>query len=98
MAKLKALLNKLERYERKDRGPERAEPSEAMTRESYTCLICRLTRVEKVSAQKTTTEYEENECSLWYAANVEPKHMHVWEASTCVYQTDAAREGHSRWM
>jgi hypothetical protein len=92
MAKLEALLKKVESPDHKkevnDRGAGRGEKSGAMSRKSHTCLICRLTRVTKVSADKTTTEYEENECSRWYTANVEPKHMHVWEASTCVYETD----------
>ena len=56
-----------------------------MTRKSQTCLICRLMRVDTTSAQQTTTKYEENECSRWYAANVEPHHNHVWEDSTCVF-------------
>jgi hypothetical protein len=93
LAKLEALLKNLERPERKDRvedkGPGQANAPGPMTRASQTCLICRLTRVETTSAKQTTTKYEENECSRWYAANVQPHHTHVWENSTCVYTSDS---------
>jgi hypothetical protein len=88
-ATLKAFIKKHESAERKNevsvKGPGRAEALSSETRTSQTCLICRLKRVETTAAQKTTTTYEENECSRWYAANVEPHHDHVWENSTCVF-------------
>jgi hypothetical protein len=84
-----ALQRKLESPEQKDRvkdrAPGRPDTQAAMTRVSQTCLICRLTRVDTTSAQQTTTKYEENECSRWYSANVEPNHKHVWEYSTCTF-------------
>jgi hypothetical protein len=51
-------------------------------------LICRLTREDTTSAQKTTAKYEENACSRWYAANVELHYNHVWEDSTCTFVSD----------
>jgi hypothetical protein len=88
MAKLEALPKKLESIEHKNqvknRRTDRADVP-GTTRASQTCLICRLMRVDTTSLQRTTTKYEENECSRWYAANVEPHHKHVWEASTCVF-------------
>jgi hypothetical protein len=72
-----------------DREPKRAGASGTTTRTSRTCLICRLKQVDTASAGRTTTKYEENECSRWYAANVEPKHTHVWERSTCTFGNSA---------
>ncbi len=93
MAKLHTLLKKLQSPEHKDRvkdgAPGRPDRPVTTTRASQTCLICRLTRVDTTSAQQTTTKYEENECSRWYAANVEPHHMHVWEDSTCTFVSNA---------
>lgn len=81
-AKLHTLLKELESPEHKDRvndkGPGRPDTPVTMTSASKTCLICRLRRVDTTSAQQTTTNYEENECSRWYAANVESHHKHVW--------------------
>jgi hypothetical protein len=88
MAKVEALLKQLESVEHKNRVKDRRTgraDAPGTVRASRTCLICRLTREDTTHAQRTTTKYEENECSRWYAANVEPHHNHVWEASTCVF-------------
>jgi hypothetical protein len=45
--------------------------------------------MDTASAQQTTTEYNENECSRWYTANVEPDHKHIWGNSTCTYSSNA---------
>jgi hypothetical protein len=84
---LKAFIKKVESHDQQegenDLEPRRANTSGTMTRKSRTCLICRLTQVDTASAGQTTTNYEENACSRWYVAKVEPKHAHVWEESTC---------------
>jgi hypothetical protein len=91
-AELHTILKKLKSPEHKDRvkdrAPGRPDTPVTMTSASQTCLICRLRRVDTTSAQQTTTKYEENECSRWFAANVEPHHKHVWEDSTCTFVSD----------
>ena len=92
-AELHTLLKKLQSPENGDRvkdgAPGRPDSPATMTRALQTCLICRLTRVDTTSAKQTTTKYEENACNRWYAANVEPHHMHVWEVSTCTFGSNA---------
>jgi hypothetical protein len=50
---------------------------------SYTCVLCRLGRVETTLFGFTRSTYHENECSRWYQKNVEPNHAHIWERGTC---------------
>jgi hypothetical protein len=57
---------------------------EAGSSMSYTCVLCRIGRVEKTwFGLKSTSSYD-NECSRWYPNNVEPSHTHVWERGTCM--------------
>ncbi|MGC8639888.1 MAG: hypothetical protein ACP5XB_08450 [Isosphaeraceae bacterium] len=49
----------------------------------YTCMLCRLGRVDRTMFGFTRSTYHDNECSRWYAANVEPSHVHLWERGTC---------------
>src|SRR5689334_19479960 len=53
-----------------------------------TCVVCRLTRAHSSYGPIPITRHYENECSRWYAAHVEPRHAHVWERGTCVYETN----------
>ncbi len=46
---------------------------------SYTCVLCRLGRVDKTVFGSTRSTFYENECSRWYPKNVEPSHAHIWE-------------------
>lgn len=49
-----------------------------------TCAACRLDRLDHNIVGVRWSEFEESECSRWYAANVEPKHDHIWaEAPHC---------------
>jgi hypothetical protein len=93
MSTLEAFLKKVESHEHqkagKDRAPGRPAAGSTTRQTSRTCLICRLKQVDTASAERTTTKYEENECSRWYAAKVEPKHTHVWEDSTCTFVSNA---------
>jgi hypothetical protein len=57
-------------------------------RESQTCLICRLSRVDTTCSVIPIARYRENECSRWYPASVEPQHKHIWERGTCVYKSN----------
>jgi hypothetical protein len=50
---------------------------------SHTCVLCRLGRVDTTWFGLTRSTFHENECSRWYAANVEPNHTHIWERGTC---------------
>lgn len=51
---------------------------------SYTCVLCRLGRVEtNLFGLRHSTSYE-NECSRWYPRNIEPSHTHIWERGTCM--------------
>src|SRR6516164_5257607 len=56
--------------------------------EKSTCVICRLFRLTTTYGVVPVTRHFENECSRWYAACVEQRHAHVWERSTCVYESD----------
>ncbi len=51
---------------------------------SYTCVLCRLGRVETTLFRCKRSTYHENECSRWYLQNVEPSHTHIWERGTCM--------------
>ena len=51
---------------------------------SYTCVLCRLGRVEITLFRFKRSTYHENECSRWYPQNVEPSHTHIWERGTCM--------------
>ena len=50
---------------------------------SYTCVLCRLGRVDTTLFGFKRSTYHENECSRWYPQNVEPSHTHIWERGTC---------------
>ena len=50
---------------------------------NYTCVLCRLGRVETTFFGFKHSTYHSNECSLWYPRNVEPTHTHIWERGTC---------------
>jgi hypothetical protein len=50
---------------------------------SYTCVLCRLGRVEKTVFGSKRSSFYENECSRWYPKNVEPSHTHIWERGSC---------------
>jgi hypothetical protein len=54
---------------------------EAGSSMSYTCVVCRLGRVEKTVFGSKSSSL--NECSRWYPKNVEPSHTHIWERGTC---------------
>ncbi|MHC5538626.1 hypothetical protein ACYOEI_10425 [Singulisphaera rosea] len=54
-----------------------------ISRLRHTCVICRLERVDAECLGLLRSSYAETECSLWYAAHVEPKHTHIWERSAC---------------
>lgn len=56
---------------------------EAGSSSSYTCVLCRLYKVETTLYGFTHSTYDENECSLWYPRNIEPTHAHIWEPGTC---------------
>ena len=56
---------------------------EAGSSVSYTCVLCRLGRVDKTMFGLKSTSFYENECSRWYPKNVEPSHTHIWERGTC---------------
>ena len=57
---------------------------EAGTSMSYTCVLCRLGRIESTLFGVKTSTNHENECSRWYPQNVEPSHTHIWERGTCM--------------
>jgi hypothetical protein len=57
---------------------------EAGSSVSYTCVLCRLGRVEKTMFGLKSPSFCENECSQWYPKNVEPSHTHIWERGTCM--------------
>jgi hypothetical protein len=59
-----------------------------VTHEGSTCVLCRAYRRQTTYAFMPVTSHEENQCSRWYAAHVEPRHAHVWERGTCVYESD----------
>ena len=50
---------------------------------SYTCVVCRLGRVDATLFGFKRSTYHESECSRWYPENVEPSHTHIWEQGTC---------------
>ncbi len=50
---------------------------------NYTCVLCRLGRVDRTMFGLTHSTYHDNECSRWYSANVEPIHHHLWARGTC---------------
>ena len=51
---------------------------------SYTCVLCRLGRVDTTLFGFTRSTYHETDCSRWYPENVEPSHTHIWERGTCM--------------
>ena len=51
---------------------------------SYTCVLCRLGRVDTTLFGFKRSTYHENKCSLWYPQNVEPSHTDIWERGTCM--------------
>lgn len=51
---------------------------------SYTCVLCRLGRVDTTLFGLTRSTYHETDCSQWYPENVEPSHTHIWERGTCM--------------
>lgn len=60
----------------------------SVARWSETCVVCRLTRAHASYGPFPITRHYENNCSRWYAANVEARHDHLWERGTCVYETN----------
>src|SRR5262249_42856571 len=50
---------------------------------SYTCMLCRLGRVDTTWFGLSRSSLFEIGCSRWYPANVEPGHTHIWERGTC---------------
>ncbi len=56
---------------------------EAGRSSSYTCILCRLSKFKTSLYGFSHSTYDENECSLWYARNVEPAHAHIWDQGTC---------------
>lgn len=59
-----------------------------ISRLSYTCVVCRLTRVDLSCLGLTHSGYYPNECSQWYSNHVESLHAHVWERGTCQYSSN----------
>jgi hypothetical protein len=59
-----------------------------VTYERSTCVVCRRFRLTTTYAGLPVTKERDTACSRWYAAHVEPRHAHVWERSTCVYDSD----------
>jgi hypothetical protein len=49
----------------------------------YTCVLCRLDRVDTTLFGLNRSAYRPNKCSRWYWKHVEPSHVHVWERGTC---------------
>jgi hypothetical protein len=45
----------------------------------FTCVVCRLGRVDLTYFGAADSTFGENECSRWYREHVDPKHAHVWE-------------------
>jgi hypothetical protein len=58
-----------------------AVPVSSMLR--FTCVACRLDRVDSMYLGTTSSAFHETECSRWYREHVDPKHHHVWERGTC---------------
>ena len=58
---------------------------------SYTCVLCRLGRVDTTLFGFTRSTYHETDCSRWYPENVEPSHTHIWERGTCMTLLNALR-------
>ncbi len=58
--------------------------TEAGSSLSYTCVLCRLGRVETTLFGLKHSTYHENECSRWYPQHMEPSHAHIWERGTCM--------------
>ena len=71
---------------------------------SYTCVLCRLGRVDTTLFGFTRSTYHETDCSRWYSENIEPSHTHIWERGTCMTLLNAfaqpmgvgCRPGHYR--
>jgi hypothetical protein len=59
-----------------------------VSRLSHSCVVCRLHRVDATCLGLTHSTYSETDCSRWYAAHVEPQHVHVWERGTCQYTSN----------
>lgn len=59
-----------------------------VTHEGSTCVLCRSYRRVTTYGLVPVTRRYETECSRWYAAHVEPRHAHIWERGTCVYESD----------
>ncbi len=65
------------------------------SRRAETCVICRLDKVISTYGPIPVTTLEETDCSLWYAAHVEPRHSHLWERSQGVYESGILGIGRS---
>ena len=65
---------------------------------SYTCVLCRLGRVDTTLFGFKRSTYHENECSRWYPQNVEPSHTHIWERGTCMTLLNVSRSTDGGWM
>jgi hypothetical protein len=48
----------------------------------YTCAVCRKDKVDHRCLGLGWSEQQETDCSLWYKANVERTHLHVWVERT----------------
>jgi hypothetical protein len=49
----------------------------------YTCVLCRLERVDTWRFGREASRIEETVCSKWYREHVEAEHEHVWDRHTC---------------
>lgn len=58
-------------------------PNVVVTRLAFSCVVCRLLRLDRTCLGVTRSVYEENECSRWYPTHVEPSHVHNWERGSC---------------
>jgi hypothetical protein len=57
--------------------------ADAGSRSDSTCVLCRLNRIDTRFFGVTRSSYEENDCTRWYHAHVDPAHAHIWERGSC---------------
>jgi hypothetical protein len=57
--------------------------ADAGSRSYSTCVLCRLNRNDTRFFGVTRSSYEENDCTRWYHAHVDPAHAHIWERGSC---------------
>lgn len=44
----------------------------------WTCVVCRMERIDSRILGVAQSNFRPNECSRWYAEHVEPSHAHAW--------------------